>query len=73
MRWMHVIIFTQINHLIQDKAGRRTCLTFFKNDRFLDLIVNFELPLHANILCKSLRVYEWSEMTEHSFFVLIQK
>jgi len=37
MRWMHLIIFTQVNN-----AGR-TFLTFFKKDRLLDLmIINIE-------------------------------
>jgi len=37
MRWMQLIIFTQVNN-----AGR-TFLTFFKKDRLLDLmIINIE-------------------------------
>jgi len=45
---------------MQDNAGRKTFLAFYKKDRFLDLmIINFEIELHTNILCKCLRVYEW--------------
>jgi len=57
-----LIIFTQITHSWTEKRQRRTkdILSIFKKDRFLDLmIINFEIPPHTNILCKSLRVYKW--------------
>jgi len=57
-------------------AARTTFSTFFNNRRFFDLmIINFENPAsHKYIVkkSKSLRMAK-SEMTEHSFFVLIQK
>ena len=45
MGWMPLINFTQIilRRLIQANGGQRTFSTFFKNDRFLNLmIINFQ-------------------------------
>ena len=54
---------------LPDNAGRRTFLTFFKKDRFLDLIINFENTASHKYLVqhsKSLWMAK-SEMTGHLF------
>ena len=52
-----------------------TFLTFVKNGRFLDLIINFEnTASHKYLVQKSKSLWmARSEMTEYSYFVLIQK
>ena len=66
--------------LIKDNGGQRTFLTFFKKDRFLDLmIINFEnASSHKYVVHKASHKYVvhslWmarSEMTGYSFLVLI--
>ena len=61
--WIHVIIFTQINHSWTDKgnAGRRTFLTFFKKNRILDwmIIINFENTASHKYLVQTFKSYEW--------------
>jgi len=77
MRWSHSMIFKQIIHSYLNKrqGGRRTFSTFFKKDRFLDMmIVNVEHACsHKHVVrtAKSLQMAR-SEMTGHSFLVLIQ-
>ena len=89
MGWMQSIIFTQVvdlfvdweidtrlRRLIQDNAGRRTFLTFFKKDRFLDLmVIKFEnTASHKYLVQKSKSLWmARSQMNEHSVLVLIQK
>jgi len=65
-----------MHRLIQDNAGRRTFVTFFKKDRFLDLmIINFENTASHKYLVQKTKslLMARSEMTKHSVLVLIQK
>jgi len=62
MGWMHLIILHRsiIRRLIQDNAGRRTLLTFSKMGRVWTWWLSIlRIPFHTNIVCKSLRVYQW--------------
>jgi len=55
-------------------AGRRTFSTFFRKDRYLDLLSILRMPVHTNMSCKRAKFWTTrSEMTGHSFLVLIQK
>jgi len=60
--------------LMQNDAGRWTFLIFYKKDRFFNLMIISILRItpHTNILCKSLRAYEWLDqkwLSIHFFFL----
>jgi len=65
-----------MRRLIQDNARWRTFSIFFKTNWFLDLMItDFEnTASHKHLVQKAKRLWmAWSEITGHSFFVLIEK
>jgi len=65
---------SSILRLIYDSARRRTFSTFFKQDQFLNLvIINLRMQLHTNMLCKTLKAYEWLNQKWQEHFLFLSK